>query len=110
MLRALVVRCRGGQEDPAFPESQLRVCNPPVAVLHPLVFAFPEPEGTDQPIDRRGGVLLGDHWHDRRHLLPLVLRHLVPPPCETRPRLLNSFRETAERTLDRSLQQTRRMP
>src|SRR2546425_3189686 len=83
MLRALVVRCRGRQEDPAFPESQLRVRDPPVAVLHPLVFAFMEPEGTDQPIDRRGGVLVRAHRHDRGHLLPLVLRHLVPSTRES---------------------------
>src|SRR5947209_4662137 len=100
MLRALVVRCRGGQEDPAFPESQLGVRDPPVPVLHPLVFAFPEPEGTDQPIDRRGGVLVRDHRHDRRHLLPLVFGHFVPSVRERRTRILNSYREPAEPTLD----------
>src|SRR5437879_9598549 len=52
MLRALVVRCRRRQEDPAFPETQLRVRTPPFAVLHPLASAPAETEGPDQPIDR----------------------------------------------------------
>src|SRR2546422_2270648 len=82
MLRALVLRCRGRQEDPAFPESELRVRDPPVAVLHPLVFAFMEPEGTDDQTDRRGGVLVRDHRHNRRHFLPLVLRHSFPQPAK----------------------------
>src|SRR2546428_13950278 len=88
MLRALVVLCRRRQEDPAFPESQLRVGDPPFAVLHPLVFALAETEGTDQPIDRRGGVPVRDPPHHRGHLLPPLLRHLVPSTRENGPRYL----------------------
>src|SRR2546427_7825148 len=100
MLRALVVRCRRRQEDPAFPETQLRVRDPPVAVLHPLVFALAETEGTDQPIDRRRGVLVGDHRHNRRTLLPLRFGHFVPSLPRKWTWILNSYREAAEHTLD----------
>src|SRR5947209_19856821 len=60
MLRALVLRCRGRQEDPAFPESELRVRDPPVAVLHPLVFGSMNPKARTKPRIRRSRAL---HTH-----------------------------------------------
>src|SRR5437879_4595471 len=111
MLRALVVRCRRRQEDPAFPETQLRVGDPPFAVHHPLVFALAETEGTDQPIDRRRGVLVGDHRHNRRHLLPSVLdrSRSLAPEKGGREYLFFSL-GSAESSLNRSDRPPRQIP
>src|SRR3989442_14198955 len=49
-------------------------------IVHPIALEFAEGEGSTQPIDGLRGVLVRDHRHDRRHVLPLILGHFVSSP------------------------------
>src|SRR5438309_11089235 len=77
VLRTLVVRRRSGEENPTAFEIEFRVTDRPVRFRNPI--ELPEPEGANQPVDRRRSVLVRDHGHHPWSLHLRVL-HRTPLP------------------------------